>query len=590
MREFLLKLAAAKGDIQADLLVKNAQIMNVLSGEIHKGNVAIYDGRFLGFGDYKAKETINAKGLYMAPGFIDGHIHFESTMLTLPEFSRALLKHGTTAAVLDPHEIANVLGLDGIRYVLHYINEIPLDVFVMLPSCVPATPLETSGSSISHKELLYLIPEERVAGIGEVMNFPAVINGEKEIHKRIAAAKWKKVDGHAPGIKGKDLNAYIFANIDSDHESTTAAEAKEKIRKGMHILLREGTAERNLKDLIPIVNDSNSWHFSFATDDKHPDDLFSEGHIDHALRKSISLGMKPITAYQIASINTSNHYRLKNVGAIKPRYWADFVLMSDYKKVTIEKVYKKGKLVLSGTPQTIKGVPAGIPTGLSSQQLESPSVRGAMNPGEISLKDFKIKAEGNKIKVIDILPDQIITDLLIADAKIENGFVESDIDNDILKIVVIERHMATGRVGKAFVRGFGLKTGAIGSTVAHDAHNIVIVGTNDRDMYDVFKRIKTIQGGMVIYDKQNRVAELPLPIAGLLSNKSFEETACDLKELKEKVNTLKGTHKSPFMILSFLCLSPIPKLKVTDLGLIDVDTFEVTSLFVKKQINGDKNE
>lgn len=572
MREFLLKLAAAKGDIQADLLVKSAQIINVLSGEIHKENVAIYDGRFLGFGDYEAKESIDADGLYMAPGFIDGHIHFESTMLTLPQFSRALLKHGTTAAVIDPHEIANVLGLDGIRYVLHSINEIPLDVFVMLPSCVPATPLETSGSSISHKELLYLIPEERVVGIGEMMNFPAVINGEEEIHKRIASAKWKKVDGHAPGVTGKDLNAYIFANIDSDHESTSALEAKEKIRKGMHILLREGTAERNLKDLIPIVNESNACHFSFATDDKHPDDLFVEGHIDHALRKAISLGMNPITAYQIASINTSNHYRLKNVGAIKPRYWADFVLMSDYKNVTIETVYKKGVPVLSGN---------------THNNAEIPMVRGAMNPGEISLEDFKIKSESNKIKVIEILPDQIVTDMLITDAKIENGYVESDIDKDILKIVVIERHMATGRVGKAFVHGFGLKSGAIGSTVAHDAHNIVIVGTNDRDMYEVFKRIKKIQGGMVVFDKQKLVAELPLPIAGLLSNKSFEETAMDLKEIKKKVKILGGTHKSPFMILSFLCLSPIPKLKVTDLGLIDVDTFKVTSLFVSDEEYGD---
>lgn len=569
MREFLLKLAAAKGEIEADLLIKNARVINVLSGEIHTENVAIFDGRFLGFGDYEAKNIINADGLFMSPGFIDGHIHFESTMLTLPEFSRAVLQRGATAVVIDPHEIANVLGLDGIRYVMHSIHEIPLDVFVMLPSCVPATPLETSGSSITHKELNYMIQEERVAGIGEMMNFPAIINGDEEAHKRVAAVKWKKVDGHAPGISGKDLNAYIFSNIDSDHESTSAAEALEKLRKGMHILIREGTAERNLEEIIKIVTKENSWHFSFATDDKHPDDLLEEGHIDHSLRKAISLGMDPMTAYQIATINTSNHYRLKNVGAIKPRYWADFVLLSDYKKVKIEAVYKKGVPVFENNKLA------------KFSHGRYPTVRGTMNPGDLSLEDFKIPALGKNIRVIDILDDQIITEELIAPALIKNNFIESDTSRDILKIVVIERHKATGRVGKAFVRGFGLKHGAIGSTVAHDSHNIVIVGTNDDDMFAAFKRIKKIQGGLVVIDDEELVAELPLPIAGILSTKTFEETAGDLKKLKQKVKILGGTHPSPFMILSFLCLSPIPKLKVTDLGLIDVEKFKVTSLFTE---------
>ena len=302
----------------------------------------IHSGRFIGFGDYEAETVVNAEGLFMAPGFIDGHIHFESTMLTLPEFARAVVQRGATAVVIDPHEIANVLGLDGIYYVLHSIHQLPLDVFVMLPSCVPATPLETSGASITHKELSYMIREERVVGIGEMMNFPAVINGDEEVHNRIETAQWKKVDGHAPGITGKQLNAYVFSGIESDHESATAKEAREKLRKGMHILVREGTTERNLEDIIKIVTKENAWHFSFATDDKHPDDLMEEGHLDYSVRKAISLGMDPIIAYQMASINTANHFNLKNVGAIKPGYWADFVLMSDYKKVKIEKVFKKG--------------------------------------------------------------------------------------------------------------------------------------------------------------------------------------------------------------------------------------------------------
>ena len=571
MREFLLKLAAAKGDIEADLLIKDAKIINVLSGEIHKESVAVYDGRFLGFGEYKAKTVFDAKGLYMSPGFIDGHIHFESTMLTLPEFSRAVLRCGTTAAVIDPHEIANVLGLDGIRYVLHSINQIPLDLFVMLPSCVPATPLETSGSSISHKELHYMIQEERVVGIGEMMNFPAVINGDREVHERIASAKWKKVDGHAPGITGTDLNAYIFSNIDSDHESTTAEEALEKLRKGMHILIREGTSERNLKDLLPIVTKENVGRFSFATDDKHPDDLLNEGHIDHCLRKAVSLGIDPVTAFQMATVNTANHYRLKNVGAVKPRFWADFVLMSDYRTVEIEAVFKKGHPVFQDKKL------------MDFPQKEYPvsAVRGAMNPGPVRPEDFKITADGKKIRVIDIMPDQVVTGEHITAAKIEKGNVLPDIDRDILKIIVIERHKATGRIGKAFVRGLGLKRGAIGSTVAHDAHNIVIAGTNDEDMYAAFRRIKQLQGGMVVMDRQQAVAELPLPVGGLLSTLPFEETARKLADLKEGVKQLGGTHPSPFMILSFLCLSPIPKLKVTDLGLIDVDRFEPVSVFVK---------
>ena len=571
MRNFLLKLAAVRGEIKADLLIKNAQVINVLSGEIHRENVAVIDGRFIGFGDYEAKVAIDADGLFMSPGFIDGHIHFESTMLTLPEFSRAILQQGSTAVVIDPHEIANVLGLDGIRYVLHSIRQIPLNVFVMLPSSIPATPFETSGSSITHRELDYMIQEECVAGIGEIMNFPAVINGDEEFHQRIAAARWKKVDGHAPGVTGKSLNAYVFSNIDSDHESTTAEEAKEKLRKGMHILIREGTSERNLAELIPIITKKNSWHFSFATDDKHPDDLLEEGHIDHSLRKAISLGLDPVTAYQLATINTANHYRLKNVGAIKPRYWADFVLLSDYKNVIIESVYKKGVPVFKH--KKLLWSPNSMP----------PTVRSAMNPDDVNLEQLRIPAKGNKIRVIDILPNQIVTGEFIATAMVKNGFVESNTIDDILKIVVIERHKATGRIGKAFVRGFGLKQGAIGSTVAHDSHNIVIVGTNDADMFEAFKQIKKLKGGLVVINNGQLVAQLPLPVGGLLSAKSFEETAADLKNLKQKVKTLGGTHDSPFMILSFLCLSAIPKLKVTDLGLIDVENFKITSLFVSSQ-------
>ncbi|RKX80437.1 MAG: adenine deaminase, partial [Spirochaetes bacterium] len=297
MREFFLKLATARGEIPADLLIKNARLVNVLSGEIYSENIAVTDGRIVGFGNYEAKEVLNAENMYVAPGFIDAHIHFESTMLTLPQFSRAVMPHGTTAVVIDPHEIANVLGLDGIRYVLNNLNLIPLDVFVMLPSCVPATPLETSGAVITEKELRFMIYDEKVAGIGEMMNFPAVISGEEHTHWKINAAKWKKVDGHAPGVRGKELNTYILSKIDSDHESTSKDEALEKLRKGMHIHIRQGTSEHNLHEIIPIVTKDNSFRFSFATDDKHPDELMNEGHIDYSIREAIKMGVEPVTAY-----------------------------------------------------------------------------------------------------------------------------------------------------------------------------------------------------------------------------------------------------------------------------------------------------
>ncbi len=570
MREFFLKLAAARGEIPVDLLVKNARLVNVLSGEIYGESIAISDGRVIGFGDYEAKEILDVDGLYLAPGFIDAHIHFESTMLTLPEFARAVMPHGTTAVVIDPHEIANVLGLDGIRYVLNNLNLIPLDVFVMIPSCVPATPLETSGAVITEKELRFMIYEEKVAGVGEMMNFPAVVEGEEHTHWKINASKWKKVDGHAPGLKGRALNAYILSKIDSDHESTSAEEALEKLRKGMHIHIREGTSERNLEDIVSIVSKDNSFRFSFATDDKQPDHLIEEGHIDHSIRKSISLGMDTITAYQVATINTASHYGLKNIGAIKPRYWADFVLLSDLKNVKIEAVYKKGKPVFRRGKEAwrFKG--------------ELPSIRSTMNPADLKEEDLAVPAlpesSGKRIRVIEIIRGQIVTRETDEIPLVEEGNIKPDIDNDILKIVVIERHHSSGNIGKGFVKGFGLKKGAIGSTIAHDSHNIVIAGTNDSDIYLAYRHLRSIKGGLVAVSEGRVVGDLPLPVAGLLSELPYEEVVSRLKALRLKVHDMGCKHDSPFMILSFLALSAIPKLKVTDLGLVDVERFEVVPL------------
>jgi adenine deaminase len=568
VRNFFEKLKASRGEIPVDMLVKNGKIINVLSGEIIEDSIAIFDGRIVGFGEYEAREILDADGMYIAPGFIDAHIHFESTMLSLNEFTRAVLPHGTTSVVIDPHEIANVLGLDGIRYVLNHIGHLPLDVFVMLPSCVPATPLETSGAEISHHELQLLIHEKKVAGIGEMMNFPAVLNGDDEVHWRINAASGKKVDGHAPGITGKDLNAYILSGIDSDHESTSAEEALEKVRKGMHVHVREGTSEKNLVDILPVINEKNAYNFSFASDDKHPEDLVENGHIDHSLRKAIQHGLDPMIAYQMATIFTARHYNLKNLGGIFPRAWADFLFISDFKNVTVEATYKKGKLVAKNGQTLWKG-------------SYTPHVRSTMDPGEIKKEDFQIPAEGENVRVIEIIPGQIVTKEYQTKAKIKNNLVVSDTEKDVLKILVIERHRATRNIGKALVHGLGLKRGALGSTIAHDSHNIVLVGVTDDDLYAAFEQIRTMQGGLVVVENGKVLEKLPLPIAGLLSDLPFEEVVERQKKLNQAAKSLGCIHPNPFMILSFLSLSPIPKLKVTDQGLIDAELFSRVNLFVK---------
>ncbi|MGO9537567.1 MAG: adenine deaminase, partial [Limisphaerales bacterium] len=457
MRNIQQKLGIARGEQPAELLFKNARLVNVLSGEIHPANVAVDDGRVIGIGDYRARRVIDLHGSYLAPSLIDGHFHVESSMLTVPEFARAVVPHGTGAAVIDPHEYANVLGLDGIRYVLESSKKLPLDFFIMLPSCVPATPLETAGARITADDLRLMIGDERVAGVGEMMNFPGVFLGAKSELAKIDAGKGKCVDGHAPGLRGKNLNAYVLAGVRSDHESVEVGEAKEKLRLGMHVLLREGSTERNLAHLLPLINAHNAQNCSFATDDKLAGDLVNEGHIDHCVRKAIRLGLPPISALQIATINTARHYRLQNLGAIAPRFWADFIVFDDLKKFSVRQVYKKGALVaedgryLGRTPAKI-----GLPRSTMNMRYQ---------PG-----DFRVRAGGGKkIKVIEIVPQQIVTRTAIVTPKVEGSEVVADTGRDILKLVVVERHRATGNVGVGFVRGFKLKRGAIGSTVAHDA-------------------------------------------------------------------------------------------------------------------------
>jgi adenine deaminase len=569
MRNVQQKLAIARGEKPAELLFKNAQLINVLSGEIHPADVAVEDGRVVGFGDYAAKTVIDLQGAYLAPSLIDGHFHVESSLLTAPEFARAVVPHGTGAVVIDPHEYANVLGLDGIRYVLESTKNLAVDFFIMLPSCVPATHLETAGARLTAEDLKLMIHDERIAGVAELMNYPGVFLGMESELAKIEAGKGKAIDGHAPGLRGKNLNAYALAGIRSDHESTELEEAREKLRLGMHILLREGSTERNLSHLLPLINAHNAGNCSFATDDKLPGDLAHEGHIDHCVRKVIAAGVPPMTAFQIATINTARHYRLRNFGAIAPRFWADFVVFDDLQNFTARQVYKKGVLVAENGKY------------LAPEVAVTPLPRSTMNVRYDAAKDFTVKAKGTaKIKVIAIIPDQIVTKQLIEAPKVENGEIVSDPARDILKLVVVERHRATGKVGVGFVRGFKLKNGALASSVAHDAHNVVVVGTNDADIVTAIQRLEKLQGGLVAVADGKVTAELGLPIAGLVSDKPLDEVIAHMADLNAAAHALGSDLAAPFMTLSFLSLSPIPELKLTDQGLIDAVHLTHTDLFV----------
>ena len=569
MRNLQQKLSIARGERPAERLFKNANLVNVLSGEIYLTNVAVDDGRVIGLGDYKAKTIIDLKGAYLAPSLIDGHFHVESSMLTTREFARAVVPHGTGAVVIDPHEYANVLGLDGIRYVLESSKNLPIDFFIMLPSCVPATPLETSGARLTAADLKLMISDDRVAGVAEMMNYPGVYLGVESELAKIEAGKGKNIDGHAPGLRGRNLNAYILAGVQSDHESTELAEAQEKLRLGMHVLLREGSTERNLATLIPLITSHNAPNCSFATDDKLAGDLVSEGHIDHCVRKATRMGIPPMTALQIATISTARHYRLRNFGAIAPRYWADFIVFDNLKELVVRQTYKKGILVAEDGKY------------LAPQRALAHRPRSTMNLRYKVPQDLKVHIKrAGKIRVIEIVPRQIVTREIIETPRTENRLVVADVKRDILKLVVVERHHATGNVGVGFVRGFKLKCGALGSTVAHDAHNVVVVGTNDADIARAIEELVKMRGGQVAVNNGKVQAELPLPIAGLVSDRPLDEVIERIAALNAAARAMGCDLDAPFMTLSFLSLSPIPELKLTDQGLIDTVQMRPTKLFV----------
>ncbi|MFA5809077.1 MAG: adenine deaminase [Thermoleophilia bacterium] len=561
-------IQVGRGEKIADLLLKNARVVDVLSGDIISTDVALHAGRVAGFGSYKGQETMDLEGRFLCPGFIDGHIHVESTMLIPPEFARTVSPRGTTSVVIDPHEIANVLGIEGINYMLRASAGLPVAFYIMLPSCVPATDMETSGAVLSSGDLALMLPRKRVIGIAEMMNYPGVLAGDREVLNKIRIADGRRVDGHAPGLSGKDLCAYIDAGISSDHECVSADEAREKLRLGMYIMVREGTTEKNLKELVKIITPENSRRFMLVTDDRHPGDLLKEGHIDHNIRMAIAEGVPSMTAIQMATINTASYFGIRDIGAVAPGFKADLTVLDDLEKVTVSRVIKDGRVVADkGRALAFETEP---PTSV---------IRGTVNIDNASLVDMSVNAEGGKIKVIGVVPGQIVTRSLLLDPKLEDGKVVADQERDIIKIAVVERHTASGNVGLGFLQGMGLKKGAMATSVAHDSHNVIVVGANDADMREAVIEIARMNGGAVVVEDGQVLAKLPLPVAGLMSDQPARDVAAAVSEVIGAAHDLGCVLTDPLITLSFMALPVIPELKLTDKGLVDVEKFELTGLW-----------
>jgi adenine deaminase len=562
-------IQVARGERRADLLFSNARLVNVYLGTIEQTDIAVADGMIAGFGDYPARNRIDLKGRFVAPGFIDSHIHLESAMLSPIEFARAVLPHGTTAVVADPHEIANVLGTAGIDYMLQTTEDLPLGVWFGLPSCVPASSLETTGAVLEAGDMEPYLRHPRIVALAEMMNFHGVIRADAGVLAKIDRARksGKPMDGHAPGLTGRMLHAYLVTGIGSEHECTTAEEAREKVAAGMVIMVRQGSAASNMDALLPLVDAHTSRRMMWCTDDSHPHDLMAKGHIDSLVRRAIGRGLDPIVAIQMATLNPAEYFRLDHLGAVAPGKRADLIIFDDLNHPVIRQVYAGGKLVADKD---------GVPPGILDRPV--PPAPAAMNV-DLDALDFGVPAQGGSLRIIEVIPDQIATRSVTMDAALAEGNAVADVGRDLLKIAVIDRHHGSGRTGIGFIRGFGLKEGALASSVAHDAHNIVVVGACDEDMRHAVRTVVEPGGGLAAVARGRVQAALPLPVAGLMSDQPLAAVHRRLNTLLATAHRMGSRLTDPFMTLSFMALPVVPALKITDRGLVDVAAAKVVPLF-----------
>jgi adenine deaminase len=551
MDDLARRLAVARGDEPADVVVRGGRVLSVFTREWLELDIAVADGWIAGLGDYDGHEVVDASGRYVVPGFIDAHMHLESTKLLPDEFARLVLPLGTTAVVLDPHELANVLGTDGVHWLLDACDGLPLDFYFMASSSIPASGFESPRRPLRSGDLESLLRRRRVLGLAEMMNFPGVINADPAELQKLQLAEGVHVDGHAPGLLGRALNAYVASGIRSDHEALTVDEGRERLRNGMWLLIREASMARNLRALLPLVGEFGTNHIAFCTDDRDPEDIAENGHINGMVREAVAAGIAPEDAVVLATINPATWHRLWHLGAIAPGYQADLLLLGDLERFEPELTLKAGR-----------------PVGEIPEPEVPEWVKHSVRNRPVSADDFRISASGT-VRVIGLVPDQVVTELL-----------EQEPDDELATIAVVERHLGTGRIGLGLVARSGLQRGALASTVSHDAHNIIVIGKTPEDMAQAVTRIGELGGGIVVVDSSTVTADLPLPVAGLLADAPLAEVIRRSLECNDAARALGWSGATPFLTLSFLGLSVIPSLKITDRGLVDVDRFEIVPLNV----------
>jgi adenine deaminase len=561
MPDLARRLAVARGDEPAELVVRGGHVFSAFTREWLETDVAVVDGHVAGLGDYEGNEELDASGRYVVPGFVDAHMHLESSKLLVDEFARLVLPLGTTTVVVDPHEIANVLGTDGVHWLLDICGGLPLDVYFMASSCVPASAFESPRRPLSPGDLEGLLRRRRVIGLAEMMNFPGVVSGKEHELAKLRLPGAEHVDGHAPGVVGRTLNAYAAAGIYSDHEAFTIEEGRERLRAGMWLLIREASAARNLHALLPLAREYGTGRIAFCTDDREPEHIAEDGHVNSMVRDAVAAGTPPEDALVMATLNPATWHGLRHLGGIAPGYQADLLLLPDLESFVPETVLKRGR-----------------PVG-EIERVEVPEwVKHTVRVRHVAARDFAIPWEGGDARVIGVIPDQIVTESLVEEPSVEDGHAVADPDRDLAKIAVIERHLGTGRLGLGLVRGFGLRSGALASTFSHDAHNIVVVGVDEQDMARAIARLTEIRGGVVVVEDRGVRAELALPVAGLISEAPLAEVVAASRGCIEAAAKLGCQLPSPFQTMAFLALSVIPSLKITDQGLVDVDRFELVPL------------